>query len=346
MRFLKHSASLPATAKATNSDSIVEPVMQVCFFEAQEIIRQPSKSTQPLVDELSSVFLIQLTLVDSPLLGVNTPRSDEDRLELMELMVFLLPKKVFTNMRRVGKGFFGVEIPLFEGMLVEQEIKEAGDGDEHVDEVTVVMMLMEMLVLLMEKLLLLLKNHPYHLLHHLLHHHNHLKIPLQHLRRVEHLEYDKVAQALKIKKLKRRVKKLEKMNKGRMIVEMDKDDVVVLMYDKEEDKKVQEAKVDKTAQDETEPAEVQKVVDVVTTAKLFTEVVTTASEIATAASAIISTVEPQVPTATLTATPTRVAAAPSRRRKGVVIRDPEEESTTSTIIRAETKSKDKGKGIW
>nr|GEV41000.1 hypothetical protein [Tanacetum cinerariifolium] len=29
---------------------------------------------------------------DSPLLGVNTPRSDEDRLELMDLMVFLLPK--------------------------------------------------------------------------------------------------------------------------------------------------------------------------------------------------------------------------------------------------------------
>nr|GEZ81939.1 purine permease [Tanacetum cinerariifolium] len=40
-----------------------------------------------------------------------------------------------------------------------------------------------------------------------------------------------------------------------------------------------------------------------------------------------------------------VAAAPSRRRKGVVIRDPEEESTTSTIIPAETKSKDKDNGI-
>nr|GEW59679.1 hypothetical protein [Tanacetum cinerariifolium] len=39
----------------------------------------------------------------------------------------------------------------------------------------------------------------------------------------------------------------------------------------------------------------------------------------------------------------RVAAASTRRRKGVVIRDLEEESTT--IIPAETKSKDKGKGI-
>nr|GFA97792.1 hypothetical protein [Tanacetum cinerariifolium] len=212
-----------------------------------------------------------------------------------------------------------------------------------------VMMLMEMILLLMEKFLLLLKNHPYHLLPYLLYYHNHLKISLQHLRynklyhnhlrRVEHLEYDKVAQALEITKLKRRVKKLKKENKGRMIAEMDNDDAVVLMDDKEEDKKVEEAK-----EDETEPAEVQEVVDFVTTTKLITEVVTAASETATAASAIIPTAEPQVPAATLSAAPARVVASPTRRRKGVVIRDSEEESTTSTII-PETKSKDKGKGI-
>nr|GEV42640.1 hypothetical protein [Tanacetum cinerariifolium] len=39
----------------------------------------------------------------------------------------------------------------------------------------------------------------------------------------------------------------------------------------------------------------------------------------------------------------RVVAASTRRRKGVVIRDPKEESTT--IRPADTKSKDKGKGI-
>nr|GEX01560.1 hypothetical protein [Tanacetum cinerariifolium] len=161
--------------------------------------------------------------------------------------------------------------------------------------------------------------------------------------RVEYLEYDKVAQALEITKLKGRVKKLEKRNKGRMIAEIDKDDVVVLMDEKEEDKKVKEAKVDESAQDE--PAEVQEVVDVVTTAKLITEVVTAASETITAASAIILTVEPQVPVATITAAPAKVAAAPSRKRKGMVIKDPEEESTTSSIISTETKSKDKGKGI-
>nr|GFA11078.1 hypothetical protein [Tanacetum cinerariifolium] len=91
-------------------------------------------------------------------------------------------------------------------------------------------------------------------------------------RRVEYLEYDKVAQALEITKLKRRVKKLEKgnmvkvlklrrlkkigssqridtledtvmedtSNQGRMIDDLDKDDAVALMDDKEEEKKEEE----------------------------------------------------------------------------------------------------------
>nr|GFB59448.1 hypothetical protein [Tanacetum cinerariifolium] len=48
------------------------------------------------------------------------------------------------------------------------------------------------------------------------------------------------------------------------------------------------------------------------------------------------------PVATIIAAPARVTAAPSRRRKGVVIRDPESELAISSIIFAETKSKDKG----
>nr|GEY61843.1 hypothetical protein [Tanacetum cinerariifolium] len=47
-----------------------------------------------------------------------------------------LTQKVFTNMRRVGKGFSRVETPLFEGMLVRQQIEEEGDEDEHVGDVT------------------------------------------------------------------------------------------------------------------------------------------------------------------------------------------------------------------
>nr|GEZ65636.1 xylulose kinase-1 [Tanacetum cinerariifolium] len=159
-------------------------------------------------------------------------------------------------------------------------------------------------------------------------------------RRVEHLEFDKVAQALEITKLKRRVKKLERRikvkviklrrlqkvgtsqrvktsdetvmddvsNQGRMIAEMDQDADVVLEDDKE----------------------------VVDEAKEFWRMPRSTN---------ITAVEAQVPAVPLTATPARVTAARSRRRKGVVIRDPEENSTTSTIIPTETKSKDKGKGI-
>nr|GFA09251.1 xylulose kinase-1 [Tanacetum cinerariifolium] len=43
--------------------------------------------------------------------------------------------KAFFSSQRVGKGFYGVETPLFEGMLVEQEVDEEGDADEHVEEV-------------------------------------------------------------------------------------------------------------------------------------------------------------------------------------------------------------------
>nr|GEZ13982.1 hypothetical protein [Tanacetum cinerariifolium] len=109
-------------------------------------------------------------------------------------------------------------------------------------------------------------------------------------------------------------------NQGRMIAEMDQDVVVVLEDDKEKDrevadavKDVKEAKADEILsmqEDETEPAKVQEVVDVVTTAKLITKVVTAASETVIAASAIITTVEAQVPTATLTAAPARVVATP------------------------------------
>nr|GEV27212.1 hypothetical protein [Tanacetum cinerariifolium] len=45
-----------------------------------------------------------------------------------------LTQKVFSNMRRVGKGFSRVETPLFEGMLIEQ-FDEEGDADEHVEDV-------------------------------------------------------------------------------------------------------------------------------------------------------------------------------------------------------------------
>nr|GEZ28726.1 hypothetical protein [Tanacetum cinerariifolium] len=52
-----------------------------------------------------------------------------------------------------------------------------------------------------------------------------------------------------------------------------------------------------------------------------------------------------IPAATTAAAPTLTDDAPSKRTKGVVIRDSEESATPSTIIHSEAKSKDKGKGI-
>nr|GEY14423.1 xylulose kinase-1 [Tanacetum cinerariifolium] len=69
-------------------------------------------------------------------------------------------------------------------------------------KILLMMLLLKELILLFKETML--KNHLYHLLLHLLHYHNHLKIFHQHPRRVEHLEYDKVAQALEISKLKKR----------------------------------------------------------------------------------------------------------------------------------------------
>nr|GFC41288.1 hypothetical protein [Tanacetum cinerariifolium] len=93
-------------------------------------------------------------------------------------------------------------------------------------------------------------------------------------------------------------------------------------------------------------SEVQEVVEVMTTAKLITEVVTAAalqvSAVSTtipAASATILAAKPTIPAAAPT-----IVAAYTRRRKRVIIRDPKEELPLKTP--AETLVvKDKGKGI-
>nr|GFB92486.1 hypothetical protein [Tanacetum cinerariifolium] len=83
---------------------------------------------------------------------------------------------------------------------------------------------------------------------------------------------------------------------------------------------------------------VQEAIEVVTTANLMTEVVTAAATQVVAASTPIPAAKPKI---------LKIDAAPvvsTRRRKGVVIRDPEEELHTDTP--AETPIvKDKGKGI-
>nr|GEU50528.1 putative ribonuclease H-like domain-containing protein [Tanacetum cinerariifolium] len=159
-------------------------------------------------------------------------------------------------------------------------------------------------------------------------------------------------------------------NQGRMIANMDADANVVLKEPKEvadnakddQDADVQvnvdiqgriaksqaeiykidldyANKVLSMQEEESKPVELQEVVDIVTTAKIINEVITAASTTNTAVDVLV--------TATITtAAPSRLTAAPSKRTKGVVIRDPEESTTTtSTIVYSEAKSKDKGKGI-
>nr|GFA21753.1 hypothetical protein [Tanacetum cinerariifolium] len=99
---------------------------------------------------------------------------------------------------------------------------------------------------------------------------------------------------------------------GRMIAEMDQDADVVLEDDKEEDK--------------SEPAEVQEVVDVVTTTKIITEVVTAASETITDASTTITAAEAQVPAATLTVAPSRAKEDPAVKRYQALKRKPQTEA--------------------
>nr|GFA24207.1 hypothetical protein [Tanacetum cinerariifolium] len=201
-------------------------------------------------------------------------------------------------------------------------------------------------------------------------------------RRVEGLENDKAAQQLEIVKLKARVKKLEKINmvkssklrrlkkvgtsqciessddienvfnQGRIIVDMDQDEGIKLVADQEKDAEVKGRHADKQAelynlnQDHSskvlnmqeDDTEVQEAVEIVTTAKLMTEVVTATATQVVAASTPIPAAKPKI---------LNIAADPAvstKRRKRVVIRDLEEELPSDTL--AETpKVKDKGKGI-
>nr|GEX25681.1 hypothetical protein [Tanacetum cinerariifolium] len=266
-----------------------------------------------------------------------------------------LTQKVFANIRRVGKGFYRVDTPLFEGMLVPRQAADdvTNVAADDVDDVAPTPpqspiaqpsspplqqqpqqpshdaeILMDLFNTLLETCTTLTK-------------------------KAEALEQDKIAQALENTKLKQRVRRLEKKNKLKdeskheeIIAKIDADeDVILEEVDAEKDAEVAEKdaavqgrleesqahayhidlehanKVLSIQDDELDPTELKEVIEVVTTAKLMTKVVTAAATTITA------------------------ALSAARRRKGVVIRDPEETTTPSTIVDSEPKSKDKGKCI-
>nr|GFA38627.1 hypothetical protein [Tanacetum cinerariifolium] len=188
----------------------------------------------------------------------------------------------YPESNRVGKGCSGVKTPLFEGMLVAEEIEEQDDAEEQIQgNDNDVAQVADAYVSRDEEA---------------------LDACAALTRRVEHLESG----------LRSRDKKAEDVKVIAEVLSMHKD-----------------------------KPEVQEVVEVVTTGKLITEVVTAASAPISAANTIIPTAKPNIPAATITAAPVKVTVASTRRRKGVVIRDPKEESSAKTP--AETKSKDKEK---
>nr|GEV88320.1 putative ribonuclease H-like domain-containing protein [Tanacetum cinerariifolium] len=278
-----------------------------------------------------------------------------------------LTQKVFGNMRRVGKGFSGVETPLFEGMLVEQEVEE-GDADENVENVNVgyvaegdVSVANDEALTADEELSIPSPTPPTlppQSSHDILSTSQVQPTPRQSpqlKRRVKKLERRNKVKVLKLRSLQKvgtthRVKTSDDTvmddvsNQGRMIADIDADDDVVLEEAKEvvdDDKVDEDADVQVNADIQGRTAKSQAKIykiDLDHANKLITKVVT-------AASTTIIAAEIPVPTAT-TAAASTLTVAPRRRTKGVVIRDPEESTTTtSTIIHTEAKSKGKGKEI-
>nr|GEZ80937.1 hypothetical protein [Tanacetum cinerariifolium] len=284
----------------------------------------------------------------------------------------VLTQKVFANMRRVGKGFSGVETPLFETMLAVRDIAEeakaqvptqSDDVHEHAAEEVATDVVPPTPTSPSPSSPVIPSSPPHqspclpqpqdaeglsHLYQQVLDTCSALVL------RIEGLENANAAHQLEIVTLKARVKKLEKLNKVKSskLRRLKKDEGIELVVDHENDAEFEGRHADNQAEVynidldhsskvlsmQEDDTEVQEAVEIITTAKLMTEVVTAVATQVAAASTPIPTAKPKI--LTITAAP----AVSTRRRKGVVIRDPEEELHTDTP--AETLTvKDKGKGI-
>nr|GEZ64610.1 uncharacterized mitochondrial protein AtMg00810-like [Tanacetum cinerariifolium] len=302
--------------------------------------------------------------------GVNTPRCDEDRIEIMELMVndvirlqALIDRKkviitkdtvrqapyldgaesidclpneeIFAELARmgyekpsskltfytaffsarwkVGKGFFRVNTPLFKGMLVQQQATNDVD-DVVTDDVIADVVAKDVVEPTIPS------STPT------------TPPPPQELPSTSQVAPTPPLSPIAQPSSPPKQPQPSQSTTISMVVDIDVDKDVTL----EEVDAVKDAKVVKDVKvteddDKPEPAKLKEVIEVVTTTKLMIEVVTAA-----ATTIVIA----PITATTINATP-RVA----RRRNGVVIRDPEENATPSTIVHSEPKSKDKGKGI-
>nr|GEY44969.1 ribonuclease H-like domain-containing protein [Tanacetum cinerariifolium] len=228
-------------------------------------------------------------------------------------------EEIFTELARmrVGKGFFGVEIPLFEGMLVPQQAADAVNDvvagsvptDDVADDVptadakpTPPSPLPTTTPPLPQELPSTSQEDASKKVEIIANIDADEDVTLKDVAVIaKDIDVEKNAEVEKNADVQGR---LEESQAKVYHIDLEHTDIVLSMQD-----------------DELEPAKLQEVIKVVTTAKLMTEVVTAA-------------------TTTIIA-----ALSAARRRKRVVIREPEETATPSTIVHSEPKSKDKGKGI-
>nr|GEW96443.1 hypothetical protein [Tanacetum cinerariifolium] len=243
-----------------------------------------------------------------------------------------LTQKVFANMRRVGKGFSGVDTLLFEGMLVPQQVHDdidaaAEDADEDAAEPTPPSSTLattpppppQELIISSSQVVPIPPLSPHQspiaqpsspppqqpsqpsqaadismdLLNTL------LETCTTLTKKVENLKQDKIAQALKITKLNQRVRRLKKKRKLKTsrLTRLKKVETAQKVESSADTGRLEESQAQvyhldlEHAQkvlsmqdaDEAEPAELKEVIEVVTTAKLMTEVVTAAATTITAA---------------------------------------------------------------
>nr|GEX09838.1 retrovirus-related Pol polyprotein from transposon TNT 1-94 [Tanacetum cinerariifolium] len=265
----------------------------------------------------------------------------------------------------VGKGCSGVETPLFEGMLVAREPEEHGDveeqgNDDKAVKEPVTAEALDTCATLTRRV------------EHLKHDKVAQNLEITKLTtRVKKLERANKVKTLKLRRLRKvgtsqRIESSDDTimedvsNQRRMIDELDKDEGAVLMNEKEETKEVNDITGDaqvegrqaeiyqidmdhavKVLSMQEDKPEIQEEVEVVTTAKLITKVVTAVSETVNAAPVVPTVTTAVVPT--ITTASVKVVVPSTRRRRGVIIKDLEEESSAKTPT--ETKSIDKGKGI-
>nr|GFA13734.1 xylulose kinase-1 [Tanacetum cinerariifolium] len=233
-------------------------------------------------------------------------------------------EEIFTTLARisyekpVGKGCLGVETPLFEGMLVAREPKNQGDADEQgdVEEQGNDNNAVEEFVTTVDDVA-------------------DQSIPSSTQLTPPPQQPQDIPSTSQNEKEEKETEEV-RVNPNDAQVEGRQADIYHIYMDHAT--KVLSMQEDKPA--------IQEALEVVTTAKLITEVVAAFSETVSDAAVVQADVPAALVNAAAvvtTAAPVKVAILSTRRRRGVVIRDLEEESSAKTPN--ETKSKDKGKGI-